>query len=144
MLATLALMNPVLEAAHPVATLKVFCGVDPFLMHCMLMGYEWDAGEEAPETRAMAFNMECSVTGERTSEIVINVERIDIETIAHEIRHAYMWHLCDLNGAFCLNLMDGKTEEEFNSSIDILTRRAVVGLEKSLGVTLEYVQGGVK
>jgi hypothetical protein len=118
---------------RPVATVRVVDNLNDLRVEAALLGHE-----EMVEARGITFNMEDDVTHYRFSIILINREKLEIETLQHEIRHAYMWNLADKGGDVTINVYNELEEEGFSRRLDILVNRALCTIESTLGQTLKW------
>jgi hypothetical protein len=118
---------------RPVATVKVVDNLNDLRVEAALFGHE-----EMVEARGIAFNMEDDVTHYRFSKIFLNAEHLDIETLQHEIRHAYMWNLANKAGEVNINVFFEDEEEEFSRRLDTLVNRALCTIESTIGASLKW------
>jgi hypothetical protein len=118
---------------RPVATVKVLDNLNDLRVESALLGHE-----ELTEARGITYNLEDSLTRYRFSIILLNKERLDVETLQHEVRHAYLWNVASNTGAVTINVHDELEEEEFSRRLDTLVNRAVCTIEATLGCTMKW------
>jgi hypothetical protein len=118
---------------RPVATVKVLDNLNDLRVEAAMYGHE-----EMTEARGITFNMEDDVTHYRFSLIFLNKERLDIETLQHEVRHAYLWNIAKKDGGVTINVHNELEEEGFSRRLDTLVNRAVCTIESTLGMSLKW------
>ena len=137
------------ETNEPKAYLNVVVAVNDgeFLTASAQRGYE--IPKVNPELRGMTFNVQeklrpsmSRLTRANSTWMVINAQRLTIETIHHEVRHAVFWYLADDHGIFAVNTLDGASEEGINRAIDLSVRRVVHTVSEALGTVIPYFEFG--
>jgi hypothetical protein len=118
---------------RPVATVKVLDSLNDLRVEAALLGHE-----DPTEARGITFNLEDSDTHYRFSIVLVNKEHLDVETLQHEIRHAYMWNIATKTGAVTINVHNELEEETFSSRLDTLVNRAICTIEATLGFTMKW------
>lgn len=103
-------------------------------------------GFSVPQSRlelpAVTLNMFDDATGAKWAAIVVDVNRVDVETVSHEMRHALFWIFSNGEGVFSVSpgLEDDPLEEEWNDVVDLLVRGFVTVAVPMLG-RLDYCRG---
>jgi hypothetical protein len=123
---------PEWEHPYAVATVRIIPD-EGFLSEAVLLGYTPTICG-SPERRGITFNTECSKTGDKHAIILLNYNGLDIDTIQHEVRHAYFWVVANQHGICKVNILDEQEEETFFRRLDVLTRRCIATIEHELGV----------
>jgi hypothetical protein len=118
---------------RPVATVKVVDTLNDLRVEAALFGHE-----EMVESRGITFNMEDDVSQYHFSIVLLNKEKLDIETLQHEIRHAYLWNIANEHGGVVINIHNELEEEGFSRRLDLLVNRALCTIESTLGVSLKW------
>lgn len=117
----------------PVARITILDTTNDFRVEAALLGHEG-----MDETHGISFNMEDSTTHYRFSHILLNKQGLDIETIIHEVRHAYFWNIASKTGAVSVNIHNELAEEGFAHRLDTLYNRTICTIEAQLGLTLKW------
>jgi hypothetical protein len=128
---------PLWETPYAVATVRVLPDYSSFLSEAVLLGYTPTICG-SPERRGVTFNTECSKTGDKHAIILLNYDGLCIETIAHEIRHAYFWVMANQHGVCKINVLDETEEELFSRRLDELTNRCISTIESSCNGLLNW------
>lgn len=131
----IALNMPDSPEPRLICTIKLCNGREAFLDAAVLKGY---TPSSTPEDRGMAFYTQCTTTMVKHTEVLLNTSRLDIETVIHEVRHAYFWAVADKHHLVRVDLADGPREEQFCSRLDGLYDRAICAIEAELGKTLKW------
>lgn len=88
----------------------------------------------------VAFNFESLNAKFKRTTILLNAERLDVETITHEVRHALFFAYAQ-DGVFTLDVRVEAEEESFNAEIDRMTATFVSAIEVAVfgGKELPYI-----
>jgi hypothetical protein len=127
---------PMWETPYAVATVRLLPDTQSFLTEAILLGYT--PPECGEEDRGITFNTECSKTGDKHAIILLNYNRLDIETICHEIRHAYFWVMANQHGTLSLNVLDEDEDERFCARLDQLNNRCISTIQAQCGNGLQW------